>query len=329
MSNISVATRCLLPYSFLKGVGAATLRKIAKMPNLLDLCERDIAGNEARVQKALEQPEAWQRALDEAEYQIQCAHDADARIISLLDEGYPDLLKATKDDPCILYIKGELSAQHLPSVAIIGTRKPTAHGKIITERITQYFVDSNCSIVSGLALGCDAIAHETAIKAGGHTVAVLAHGLHMISPKANHSLAEDILRKNGALLTEYPFGSDAIPAHFVKRDKTQAGIAQGVIMAQSSVEGGSLHASRAAISYGRWLAVPCPTDRDLGEAGDLIGANILLTSDRRAEIAELLKCDESSLRNIRVLRSKEDYHTLLDLSEDRTGHPEANQVPLL
>lgn len=329
MISASEATRRLLPYSFLKGVGAVTLRKIVAMPDFLNTSEHAISESEPRVRKAFEHPDAWQCAKDEAEHQLRCAEDTGARILSLLDDDYPNLLKNTKDDPCILYIKGELPPTSISSVAIVGTRTPTTHGEIITERITKYFVDNGWSIVSGLALGCDTIAHETALKHGGHTTAVLAHGLQTISPKSNQALAGKILCANGALVTEYPFGSEAIPAQFVKRDKTQAGLAHGVVMAQSSVEGGSLHASRASIRYGRWLAVPYPTERDLGEANAAIGANILFTSDRKDEIAELLKCEESALSNIRLLRGKEDYHTLLDSSPKSSLQPETNQPSLL
>lgn len=313
MKAISDKTRRLLPYSFLKGVGAVTLSKLASDPSFQEATTSEIADKEVRVRKALEQPDAWRRASEEADYQIQSAEEADATILSLLDEDYPAILKSTKDDPCVLYVKGNLLQPHLGrSVAVIGTRKPTTHGEIITERISEYFISHGWSIVSGLALGCDSIAHQTVVKQGGHTVAVLAHGLQMISPKSNERLANEILSSGGALVSEYPFGTDASPAQFVKRDKTQAGLACGVVMIQSSLGGGSLHASRASISYGRWLAVPFPTKKDLKEASSVIGANTLLASENRSEIAALLKCDDSSLENLCILKGREDYASLID-----------------
>lgn len=329
MRAISDRTRRLLPYAFLKGVGAVTLRKIASDPGFQEATASDIAEKEIRVRNALEQPDAWQRASAEANHQIQSAEEADASILSLLDEDYPALLRDSKDDPCVLYVKGTLRPDSGHTVAVIGTRKPTAHGEIITERVSEYFLGHGWSIVSGLALGCDSIAHQTAIKHGGHTVAVLAHGLQMVSPKSNEGLANQILDSGGALVSEYPFGTDAIPAQFVKRDKTQAGLACGVVMVQSSLDGGSLHASRASIRYGRWLAVPFPTDKDLRDAGSAIEANMLLASDNRNEIATLLKCDDSMLDQIRILRGKEDYHSLIELPTRTTTTNNEQQTTFL
>jgi DNA processing protein len=91
---------------------------------------------------------------------------------------------------------------------------------------------------------------------------VLAHGLQTVAPRQHQSLADDILAGGGALLSEFPFGRPPLPPQFVKRDRTQAGLAQGVVMIQSDVRGGSLHAARAALVYQRWLAVPYPTGKD-------------------------------------------------------------------
>lgn len=139
-------------------------------------------------------------------------------------------------------------------------------------------------------------------------MAVLAHGLHTISPLKNRKLAEEILSSGGALLSQYPIGREAIPQQFVQRDKTQAGMAQGVVMIQSDMEGGSLHASRAALSYDRWLAIPYPTEQDRTKKEPKIQANLLLADGDEAARKELLRLKDSSrLDRVLILRSKEDY----------------------
>src|SRR3546814_19756232 len=129
--------------------------------------------------------------------------------MSAADPEYPRRLAATKDDPFILYVKGRLAPDGNHSVAIIGTREPTAHGIQITQRVSKFFAEKGSSIISGLALGCDAIAHETALQCEGHTVAVLAHGLQTITPSKHKKLADRILDSGGALVSEYPFGQSA------------------------------------------------------------------------------------------------------------------------
>ena len=236
----------------------------------------------------------------------------DARIISAVDDEYPRLLAATKDDPFLLFVIGALAKEKQLPVAIIGTREPTQHGQLIAQRITQFFVEQRWSVISGLAIGCDAVAHQTTIDAGGHTVAVLAHGLHMIAPSRHKKLAHDILDSGGALVSEYPFGTNVLGAQFVKRDRTQAGLSRGVVMIQSDIKGGSLHASRAALDYKRWLAVPYPTEKDRENGEPKVQANLAIADGTDTERAELLRCPISSLQLVQVLRGREDYLRLTE-----------------
>lgn len=159
-------------------------------------------------------------------------------------------------------------------MAVIGTREPTQQGRLMAKRIT---------------------------------VAVMAHGLQTVTPDANRDLAERIVNSGGALVSQYPFGQKPSPYLFLQRDKTQAAMARGVVMIQSSVDGGSLHASRASITNGRWLAVPVLNE----EGAQRFGANAILTSGTSLEKAELLKSDEKRVENCITLASEADYSKLL------------------
>lgn len=308
MNEISSTTRKVLELSMLSGVGPVSLRKAAQLfsPGTSDMA--GIGEAVPAIGKARAVLGAWDAAVKLAQEQIELAERYGARILSPVDKDYPSLLAGTKDDPFLLYVLGKLAPSPEKSVAIIGTREPTPHGVVITTRITQYFVKKGWSVVSGLALGCDAIAHRSAIEANGHTVAVLAHGLQTIAPAKHRRLADEILNAGGALISQYPIGRDAIPQQFAQRDKTQAGMVQGVVMVQSDLKGGSLHASRAAIDYGRWLAVPYPTERDLALRESKIQANLILADGTQQEKADLLHPkDVVNLGNILVLRGREDY----------------------
>lgn len=300
--------------SFLSGVGPATLRKASEVFGFEDMSVEQLGGEIPKLKAALV-GRSWSEALIKAEEQVDLAERSGCSILSPMDPDYPGLLSATKDDPSLLWIRGTLAPSPEKSVAIIGTREPTEHGKLIAQRITRYFVEHGWSVVSGLALGCDGIAHQAAVDAGGHTVAVLAHGLQTIAPSKHRKLAEDILNAGGALVSQYPIGRGAIPQQFVQRDKTQVGMAQGVVMVQSDQKGGSLHASRASIDYGRWLAVPYPTEQDRGRNEPKIQANLMLADGSDVQRRELLGGkDNSGLDRIIVLRGKEDYARCLTLT---------------
>lgn len=326
MSEVSAATGKLLGLSMLQGIGPATLRKIAALPSFETQPIESLAELLPALAKALDLG-SWDRALEQAEDQVEDAAKASARILSPMDADYPSLLARTKDDPFLLFVKGKLAPAPEKSVAIIGTREPTAHGRVIAERITRFFVSEGWSVVSGLALGCDAIAHQTAIDAKGHTVAVLAHGLQTIAPTQHRKLADDILASGGALVSEFPFGKAAIPQQFVRRDRTQAGLAQGVVMVQSDLKGGSLHASRAALDYDRWLAVPYPTEKDR-EAGEAkVQANLMLADGTEAERMVLLHLKvPGTLSKLVVLKTKDDYRACLATHDPRSSAPDLSSA---
>ncbi|WP_332730226.1 DNA-processing protein DprA [Pseudomonas sp. ESBL2] len=312
MIEISEVTTKVLALSMLAGIGPATLRRIASIEAFRTSSVESLGARVPALARALSDPLAWVKALELVEKQVEMAGRYEARIISALDPEYPLLLKATKDDPFILFVKGRLFDNPERSVAIIGTRQPTRHGELIAKRVVEFFVEQRWSVVSGLALGCDSIAHRAALEANGHTVAVMAHGLQTVAPSQHRKLAEDILASGGALVSEYRFGQGALPMQFVKRDRTQAGLAQGVVMVQSDIKGGSLHASRAALDYDRWLAIPYPTTADQATNEPKIQANLLI-ADEGADIdrASLLKCHRSKLSRVIVLRSKEDYPRMI------------------
>ena len=315
MTVVSSPTRALLTLFTLKGIGPAALKKVAALPAFWEMSLEDLCEAVPQVAKSADGGSSgavWQKAKDRADEQIAAAEKYDARIISPVDDEYPNLLAATKDDPFLLFVIGRLAKSQQQSVAIIGTREPTQHGQLIARRITQFFVEQCWSVVSGLAIGCDATAHETTIEAGGHTIAVLAHGLQMIAPSRHKKLAQDILDAGGALISEYPFGRNVVGAQFVKRDRTQAGLSQGVVMIQSDIKGGSLHASRAALDYKRWLAVPYPTDKDRENGEPKVQANLVIAEGTDAERADILRCPISSLSLVRVVRGREDYLRLIE-----------------
>jgi len=306
---ISNQTKKLLVLKKLKGVGHATLEIISKVEGFELKSVEEIVESVPKLKKILSNKDALSEAEEKAHVDINESEKNNSKIISILDDEYPAILRGTYDKPIILYISGQMPK--LPSVAIIGTREPTTHGEEITRRISKYFCDNGWSVVSGLALGCDSIAHKATIDNNGHTTAVLAHGLHTIAPKQNKKLADEILSTGGTLLSEYEFGADPMPYQFAARDRIQAGLSQGVIMIQSDIGGGSLIASRSAIKYGRTLGVPNPTELDKRGKEKKIEANLMLVGNEDSVKQKLLNCSPFEMQNLFVINNRDDYHSLL------------------
>ncbi|HEX6037773.1 DNA-processing protein DprA [Longimicrobium sp.] len=296
--------------SGLPGVGPMALSSVLRIPQIADKDLEEIGRANPAVAKALAQPGALDAAEERAAKNLRTAQADGAMVLSPADAGYPRLLAETHDRPVFLYVKGDLEPTRERPVGVIGTREPTEHGQIIARRVTSYFAEKGWSIVSGLALGIDGIAHEAALEAKGHTVAVLAHGLDTITPKRHTKLAERILASGGAWVTEYPYGTAPYGPNYVKRDRIQAGLSKAIILIQTDVQGGSLHATRAALGYGRVVAYPVPTRTDIDRGEPKIQGVLKLHHAPRAEVADYLRCSLDALAGLRPIGSKAEYPVL-------------------
>ena len=310
MATPTPATYALLALSKLRGVGTATLNSLAPHAAALQ-ADLGAASNLARpVARALADGASLDAARREADRDLARCAALGIQVLSPADDDYPAILRGVRDRSALLFVRGQMATLTAPAVAVIGTREPTEHGRAIAERVTSHFARAGWCIVSGLALGVDATAHRTAIDARGLTVAVLAHGLDTVSPRGHAGLAASILQHGGALLSEYPPGAPVRAPQFVRRDRVQAALSAGVVLVQTDVEGGSLHASRAALEYGRVLAYPVPTARDRAAHAPKVRGILKLMQDAPADVAAYLKCDEIALNRIIPLRSRDDYAAL-------------------
>ena len=169
--------------------------------------------------------------------------------IHLQDPDYPDQLRTISSPPTQLYALGKIPKA--PMVAIVGTRNLTSYGETHTYQIALELARAGLVIVSGLALGIDAVAHRAALDAGGTTVAVLAGGLDRFYPRENWRLGQEILAKGGAIVSEFPAGTPTLRHHFVQRNRIIAGLAIGTLVTESPHKGGSLYTAHCAVQAGR------------------------------------------------------------------------------
>ncbi len=189
-------------------------------------------------------------ARKEAESQIFKAESFHAKIVSFWDEDYPKLLKEIQYPPLILFIKGNIEPNGT-SISMVGTRKNTQYGKLVAENFARFFVENGIIITSGLAYGIDTISHLAAIENKGKTYGILACGLDCVTPSLTRNLIDKILESDGAIITEYKFGTKALPGYFPQRNRIISGISIATIVVESDIKGGAMITARFAFDQNR------------------------------------------------------------------------------
>lgn len=209
-----------------------------------------------------------------------------------------DRLSLLHDHPTELYYRGLDPSLLLtaPSVAIVGSRKMSAYGRAVTEKLALELANAGVVIVSGLALGVDSAAHRMAVQAGTPTIAVLAGGLENIHPTTHLDLARSILEGGGALISEYPEGTVPLPRNFVARNRIIAALADCVIITEAALGSGSLHTAAFALDLGKpVLAVPGPINSSLSAGTNQLiktGAAMVTSIDDVLDALHLTKKDK-------------------------------------
>lgn len=178
------------------------------------------------------------------------------RTIAQHSDEYPALLRQIAHPPQQLHVSGRLDHEQ-PLVAIVGTRKASRYGREMTRTLAEGLARHGIGIVSGLALGIDGEAHRAAIEAGGYTVAVLGCGLDRIYPAKHRGLAADILKHDGALISEYDPGTPPLKQHFPARNRIVAGLCVGTVIVEAAERSGALITASFALEQNREvMAVP-------------------------------------------------------------------------
>ena len=192
------------------------------------------------------------------EKQFARAEEIGAEMLALGDANYPFLLRQIDDPPAFLWMRGRLPVAEEPAraLAVVGTRRMSPYGLRVTGELTEALVREGFSIVSGLAYGVDAAAHQAVLDAGGRTIAVLGSGIDRVYPARHRRLAEDLIA-TGALLSEYPLGAPPDGPHFPRRNRIVSGLALGALIVEAHEEGGALITARLALEQNREVfAVP-------------------------------------------------------------------------
>ena len=224
-----------------EGVFKASKANLAKIPQIGEKTARKI------IEKA---------SFKQAEIEFEKAEKANVQLIFYTENAYPQRLRNIHDAPSLLYYTGNADLNAPRMVGIVGTRQATEYGKEITRRLVTELGQWNVTIVSGLAYGIDIQAHKEAVKQNIPTIGVMATGIEILYPPTHHSTAQE-MKKNGGLLTEYPFGSKPDARHFPERNRIVAGMCDAIIVIETARKGGSMITAEIANSYDREVfAVP-------------------------------------------------------------------------
>ncbi len=196
---------------------------------------------------------------DEAvEAQFRAAHRAGAVFVGLDDEAFPAALREIYDPPAFLWMRGTLDEADSRAVAVVGTRRASAYGKEAAYQFAHALAERGYTVVSGLAYGIDAAAHQGALDAGGRTLAVLGSGVDRVYP-AKHTRLAGRIAESGALLSEYPMGAAPDAPNFPRRNRVVSGLCGGVLIVEAFEAGGALITARVAIEQNREVfALPAP-----------------------------------------------------------------------
>ncbi len=226
-------------------------------------------------------------------------------IVTILSDRYPDNLKNIEKPPIVLYCKGDISLLKSEALGVVGTRRATRYGKDVGNKLVSQIASTGITIVSGLAEGIDTVAHRTTLDVHGKTIAVLGGGFGNIYPNSNQSLADEIVKDGGLLISEYKPSEPSLTYHFPIRNRIIAGLCDAVLIVEATEKSGSMHTKNFAIEYGKEVfAVP-------GRIGDIysVGCNKIIANGQA-----------------RVVMSAEDILQYFDRSASKTTNENAIQL---
>ena len=225
-------------------------------------------------------------AYEKADRDLDRCDDLGISVLCRGNELVPKFFWGISNPPFLLYARGDLTSLNGRIwMAIIGSREATEYGLKSGYKFGVRCAEAGMGVVSGLANGCDTSGHRGCLDAGGITVAFMAHGLDSVHPSSNRELASNIVDEGGALISEYGPGVEPRPNQYIERDRLQSALSHGVIVVETALDGGTMHAVRSAKKQGRLLA--CLEHPESSPHGDSISGNHVLVKD--PEVTSLLE----------------------------------------
>lgn len=282
----------LLALHRMSGIGIRKLNNYLneiEEPNLLDANEilRELTKSADKIiWEGVEKDLAW-------------ANQENCYIVPRWSQNYPTLLKEIPDPPPVIFVRGDRERLLLPQIAIVGSRNPSPLGIETAANFAGHFSAAGITVTSGLALGIDTSGHKAAVSEKGGTIAVLGNSLETVYPASNQKLSQLIVQ-NGALVSEFPIGTPAIPSNFPRRNRIISGLSLGTLVVEAALKSGSLITTRFALEQGREVfAIPGSIHSPLAKGCHALirqGAKLVETAeDVLEELKPLLHLSKSEM----------------------------------
>lgn len=250
--------------NMVSGIGSARMQALLNCfetpANIFEQSSSSIAGVKGIGHELAGKIANWRNDID-LYGELEMAEKGGAKIITVVDSEYPAILKEIYDPPICLYVRGALPDFSSNTLAVVGSRRMTAYGRKMAAHLTEAAVYAGWKIISGLAYGVDAVAHQVAVDLKGITVAVLGGGLARVHPQDHVPLARSIVENNGALISEYPMRFPVSRQSFPRRNRIVSGLSRAVLVVEAGVDSGALITAATALEQGRSVfAVPGMAD---------------------------------------------------------------------
>ncbi len=255
---------------------------------------------------------------------LKLIEQGELHILQFWEDRYPKKLKSLYDPPVLLFVKGDLQTLDSPSIAIVGTRAATVYGKQMAEMLGGALAEHKIVVVSGMARGVDTYAHQSTLKNNGRTVAVLGSGLDVIYPPENKSLFYNIAR-NGAVVSEFPFGTEPNPGNFPRRNRIISGLSIGTVVVEAGEKSGAMITAYTSLEQGRDVfAVPGKVTSGKSRGPHKLireGAKLVETvDDILAEIPGYEKTKSKTKSMIENIQLSGDEKTIYEVLSDEPAH---------
>ena len=299
--------------SLVPEVGPVTFRKLLSLyrdpASVFEAPLRELSAIEGvggKKAKNIKDFSGWKNVEKHVEQLNRC----DARVVTFRDADYPSMLRQTEDAPVLLYVKGSIQKEDKFAIAIVGSRKLSPYGKLVTERLSSELSRSGFTIVSGMARGIDTVAHTNSITSGGRTIAVLGSGIDRAYPPENRGLMERITA-SGYVASEFPCGTEPNKENFPRRNRLISGLSMGVVVVEAAAGSGALITAGSALEQNREVfAVPGNiTSPNSAGTNELIkkGAKLIQKSDDIIEeLAPMLRGYVKAKEKLKVDITKEE-----------------------
>jgi DNA processing protein len=313
--------RYWIGFNLIKGIGAVRMQALLKHFGDFELAWNAAPADLAQAGlglKVIERLVQARKTVDLAKLWAKIEAQG-IKVLTWEDEAYPERLKEIDQPPPVLYIRGDYRPDDLFAVAIVGTRRVTAYGRQITEELAGFLAANGITVISGLARGVDAIAHQSALKAGGRTIGVLGSGVDRIYPPEHRTLSEKMIEQ-GAIVSDYAPGTPPDASNFPPRNRIISALSLAVVVVEAGETSGALITAEFAAEQGREIfAVPgsilAPQSKGTNKliqrgalpllsVNDLMQALDLTRMGEQKAARKIIPADETEARLMNVLGSE-------------------------